>query len=326
MNKQFQLFLKAMSMGIAEVIPGVSGGTLAFITGIYERLLQSISQVISVASLKELRRGQFSSFWKRIDGSFLLTVVIGMVSGIAFGVVVVTTLLKRYPPVVWAFFFGLIIGSSIYIAKRIRHWEATKILGLICGAAFAWYLTSLPVYQGNTDLWFVFVSGAIAISALVLPGISGSFMLLILGMYLYIIDENLKGLFSAPDFRKLLVMFSFAAGALTGLVTVVRALNYLLNKYHEIMLAVLTGFMLGSLHKIWPWRNVIVWLNKNSMEITRGPLEPHIPFKVIQTQNVWPDNYEGSAMLLPSLLAMGIGLIVVFLIEYALEKTSGERT
>ncbi len=317
MKNKLQLFAKGISMGIAEVIPGVSGGTLAFITGIYEHLLESISAIFKMETIYQLRSRAFKNLWERIDGPFLLSLMLGMLTGVAIGVASVVSLLTKYPPVIWSFFFGLILGSVVYIGRRIKNWNIYKALGLLCGAGFAWYITGLPIQEAHSSMWYVFLSGAIAISALVLPGISGSFMLLIMGMYLYIIDENLKGFFQNPGVGKLVVIIVFTAGALTGLISVVRLLHYLLKKHHDLVLSILTGFMLGSLHKIWPWKNVVAWLNKDTHEIITGPIKQDVAYKIIQTQNVWPDAYTmSSPMLTTSIAALLIGVATVLGIEY----------
>ncbi|MEL6357968.1 MAG: DUF368 domain-containing protein, partial [Bacteroidota bacterium] len=174
MNFNLSLLLKGMAMGIAEAIPGVSGGTLAFITGIYERLLGAIKNVLDPAIFGILRREGIAAAWKRIDGGFLLQLVAGMAVGLVVATFTITELLERYPPAVWAFFFGLIIASAVYIGRQVSKWTATEIILFIVGTVIAYGLTVLNPLNGSSSLLMVFIAGAIAISALNLPGISGS--------------------------------------------------------------------------------------------------------------------------------------------------------
>ena len=219
MKNSFLLSLKGMAMGMAEVIPGVSGGTIAFITGIYEQLLNSIKS-FGPSLLGVWKEKGIKGVWEAINGNFLLTLLVGMAFGIVVGVFLISYLLDTYPPVVWAFFFGLIIASAIYVGRQIEQWKLAEILLLILGTSVAYFITVISPSSGSESLLFVFISGAIAISALILPGISGSFILLLMGMYSFIISETLKPALKtlAPD--KSLIMAVFALGCLAGLMTV----------------------------------------------------------------------------------------------------------
>lgn len=253
MRERIGIALKGMGMGMAEVVPGVSGGTIAFVTGIYERLLESITAV-GPDLLAAFRRGGVGAAWTAIQGPFLLNLLVGMALGLGVGVFAITYLIEAFPPVVWAFFFGLILASAWYIGRMVKPWSVTEAIALAAGFAVALAIVLGTPAQGSTSLLFVFVSGAIAISALLLPGVSGSFILLLLGMYSYVIP-NVKGLLSG-DAAALPVVAVFALGCLTGLVTFSRVLKWLFEKYPQPTLALLTGFMLGSLYKLWPWRVV----------------------------------------------------------------------
>ncbi len=311
----FLIALKGMAMGIAEVIPGVSGGTIAFITGIYERLLNVIKS-IGPDLLKEWKQDGFSGIWKAIDGNFIITLVAGMAVGVIVGVFGISHLLETYPVVLWAFFFGLIIASAIYIAKQVTNWRLLEIVLLIIGITVAYGITVISPVQGNEALWFVFISGAIAISALILPGISGSFILLLLGMYTFIVP-TVKQFLSTFDMASLSVVIVFGLGCLTGLALFSRVLSWTFKHYKNPTLALLTGFMLGSLNKIWPWRNPIEWLkDKQTGEYV---LNDEGLRKVLVEQNVSPSNYEAltgnEAMFVPAIIAAVVGFIAVFILE-----------
>lgn len=313
MKNTISTILKGMAMGTAEVIPGVSGGTIAFITGIYEKLLNTI-KAFGPGLIPVFKAEGFSGLWTKINGNFLVRLLGGMVMGIVFGVFAVSYLLEHYPPAVWAFFFGLIVASAIYIGKQIPKWQVGEIVLVIVGAVVAYGITAMAPANGSESLVFVFFAGLIAISALILPGISGSFILLIMGMYSYIISETLKPFLSTLDLEKGLVMVVFALGCLTGLMTVSRILSWTFKHYRSLTLATLTGFMIGSLNKIWPWRNPIDYLRDSSGEIIMKD-NTNIPKKVLYEANVLPANYEGEAMVIAVVILMIAGFASVFLLE-----------
>ena len=302
MIQKIQLALKGMAMGIAEVIPGVSGGTIAFLTGIYEQLLNSI-KAFGPTLITDFKEGGFAQIWKSIDGNFLSVLAIGMVTGLVVGVFGVTHLLENYPEFLWAFFFGLIISSTIYIGRQVAQWGIGEVVALLVGTVVAYYITVASPAQGNEALWFVFIAGAIAISALILPGISGSFMLLLMGMYSFIIP-TVKEALSTFETQSLIVVFVFGLGCLTGLMTFSRVLSWTFKNYRMKTLALLTGFMLGSLNKLWPWRNVI-----STRENSKGEIVPFIE------KSVFPANYDGDPQVVGVVVIMIIGFLSVFLIE-----------
>ncbi|MFT5166097.1 MAG: putative membrane protein [Saprospiraceae bacterium] len=311
MTEKIQVALKGMAMGIAEVIPGVSGGTIAFITGIYEKLLNSI-KAFGPELFPIFRKEGFAGIWKAIDGTFLLSLLFGMALGIVIGVFGVTHLLENYPPAIWAFFFGLIIGSVIYVGKQVERWDWKTIVLLIIGAVVAYSITVLTPAEGSTNLLFVFLCGMLAISALILPGISGSFILLMLGMYTYIVSDTLKVALKTFAMEKLMVMAVFALGCLTGLMSVSRLLSWTFKYYRSATLAVLTGFMIGSLNKIWPWRNAVEWLRDASGNII---MEEGLPKKILIEENVFPAGFDGAPLTMWVVLFAIIGFAVVFLLE-----------
>jgi putative membrane protein len=303
LTTRLKLALKGMAMGIAEVIPGVSGGTIAFITGIYEELINTIKQVLSPNWLGVLRKEGIAATWKAINGNFLVFLLGGMAFGVVVGVLGVTALLESYPELLWAFFFGLIVASAIYIGKQVEKWSAIEFVALLLGTVIAFYITVASPAQGSEALWFIFIAGAIAISALILPGISGSFMLLLMGMYTFIIP-TVKDALKTLNPESLVVLGVFGLGCLLGLATFSRVLSWTFKHYKNPTLALLTGFIVGSLNKIWPWRNVLSY-----RENSKGEQVPFIE------ESVLPANYEGDPMIIGVIVLMIIGFLTVFMIE-----------
>ncbi len=250
---------------MAEVVPGVSGGTIAFITGIYERLIFSIKS-IDLEFLKLVFSGKITAAWKKIDGNFLVFLLGGMLLGIVIGVFAITWLLEHHPLLIWGFFFGLILASVYVVGKDIDSWNAGSVIALLLGAGLVYYVTIAVPGSPTTALWFVFVCGAVAISALLLPGLSGSFVLLLLGMYTYIIPK-VKDILSG-DLSGLTVIIVFALGCLTGLLSFSRVLTWAFKNFKNITLAFLTGLMIGSLNKVWPWQKVLSLRTSTSGEET----------------------------------------------------------
>ena len=246
--------VKGACMGAADVIPGVSGGTIAFIMGIYDEFVGSLAS-INMEAVKLLFSGKFKAFWKHINGSFLLSLVIGIGISVVALAGIMQYLLANKPIQTWAFFFGLIVASSIFIIRGISGWKLREVLFLIFGVILGITICTLSPTQTPDGLWFIFLSGAIAICAMVLPGISGSFILLILGKYQYIMGV-ISDLVSGVDFgRNLLILCVFAIGAVIGILSFSKFLHWLLARWNKETLIVLAGFIIGSLVKVWPWSN-----------------------------------------------------------------------
>lgn len=247
--------VKGICMGAADVIPGVSGGTIAFMTGIYEELVGSINSINGEA-VKLLFSGKFKAFWKHINGNFLLSLVAGILISILSLAKLMTYLLTNHPIQTWAFFFGLIVASSIFILKGINGWKFKDIVMLILGIIIGIVVCTLTPTQTPDGLWFIFICGAIAICTMILPGISGSFILLILGKYEYMLGTITK--ITSGDGRLLdfAVILIFVVGALIGILAFSRFLHWLLARYHRATLLVLAGFIIGSLVKVWPWSDM----------------------------------------------------------------------
>jgi putative membrane protein len=246
--------IKGVCMGAADVIPGVSGGTIAFITGIYDQLVGSIAS-INAEAFRLLLQGRFKDFWRHINGGFLLSLIAGIGLSVITLAGLMQMLLTTYPIQTWAFFFGLIVASSIFILRGISGWHLREYLMVILGVLLGATVCTLSPTQTPDGLWFIFLSGAIAICAMILPGISGSFILLILGKYQYIMG-CISDLVSGTDVtRNLLILGVFAAGALVGIIGFSKLLHWLLARWNKEVLIVMAGFIIGSLVKIWPWGN-----------------------------------------------------------------------
>ena len=246
--------IKGACMGAADVIPGVSGGTIAFITGIYDQLVGSIAS-INAEAFRLLLQGRFKDFWRHINGGFLLSLIAGIGLSVITLAGLMQMLLTTYPIQTWAFFFGLIVASSIFILRGISGWHLREYLMVILGVLLGATVCTLSPTQTPDGLWFIFLSGAIAICAMILPGISGSFILLILGKYQYIMG-CISDLVSGTDVaRNLMVLGVFAVGALVGIIGFSKLLHWLLARWNKEVLIIIAGFIIGSLVKIWPWGN-----------------------------------------------------------------------
>ena len=254
LKKYLMVTLKGACMGAADVIPGVSGGTIAFIMGIYDEFVGSIAS-INAEAMKLLFKGQFKAFWKHINGTFLVSIVLGIGISVVLLAGLMQTLLTVYPIQTWAFFFGLIVASSIFILRGISGWKLREVLCLILGGVLGVTVCTLSPTQTPDALWFIFLSGAIAICAMILPGISGSFILLILGKYQYIMGA-ISGLVAGENFgQNLLILCVFLVGAVVGILGFSKFLHWLLARWNKETLIVLAGFIIGSLVKVWPWSN-----------------------------------------------------------------------
>jgi len=303
MNRSFKDYLlvtlKGIGMGAADVVPGVSGGTIAFITGIYQELIDSIKSV-NLRTLKLLFTGKIKQFWAEINGNFLVALILGIgisVLSLAKGL---EYLLNHQPILIWSFFFGLIVASAIYVAKDISQWNAGTFVFLVAGAIAAYFITITTPAEAHSNYGFVFLSGSIAICAMILPGISGSFILVLLGMYKYVLGAVSN--FDLP------VIIIFLLGAAIGIVLFSNLLSWLLKKYYTLTIATLAGFMVGSLNKVWPWKEVVeTFINRH------GEVKPLVE------QNVLPTNYEAITGHNPQMfVAIGlaiVGFALIFVIE-----------
>lgn len=286
------------------MIPGVSGGTIAFITGIYSELLHSIKS-IDLEALKLLFAFRLSQFWKKINGNFLLAVVGGILTSLLSLAKLMLFLLEHYPIKVWSFFFGLILISSPLILRNITRWRIPTGLSFVVGIVLAYIITVLSPTQTPEGLWFIFISGAIAICAMILPGISGAFILLLMGKYEFIMQSLLD--------MNLAVIIVFALGCVVGIITFSWVLTWILDNYHDLTIALLAGFMLGSLNKVWPWKEVIAFRIDSD-----GNQVPALD------RSIFPGEYMAKTgsdpMVFQAILFAALGIIIVLVIEKTAER------
>ncbi|VXC69630.1 Membrane protein [Pseudomonas sp. 8Z] len=299
MKKYFLLYAKGIAMGAADVVPGVSGGTIAFISGIYDELLRSISSVPEALML--LLRGRIKDAWQAANATFLLVLLSGIVTSILSLARLITYLLAHHPVPVWSFFFGLILVSVYLVGRDIGRWNWSRGLSFLLGLAFAYWITVAAPIQWGSDPLTLFCAGAIAICAMILPGISGSFILLLLGLYATVLGavKNLD----------LAVLAVFAAGCLVGLLSFARLLSWMLSHWRDLTLSFLTGLMLGSLNKVWPWKETISWRIDSKGE--QVPLLQHnlLPSQFVEISG------QDSQLLLAIFLAF-TGIFVVLALDW----------
>ncbi|WP_314791308.1 DUF368 domain-containing protein [Tannerella forsythia] len=305
MNRTFKdyalLTLKGIGMGAADVVPGVSGGTIAFIVGIYEELIDSIKS-INLTSLKMLCSLKFSRFWKAVNGNFLLAILSGIGLSVFSLAKLITYLLVQEPVLVWSFFFGLVLASIWFVSREVAQWNAKTVIAFAAGAVAAYAITITTPAETSNDLWFIFLCGAIAICAMILPGISGSFILVLLGKYFFIMD--------AVKSLRISVLLVFAGGSVIGISLFSRALSYALHRFHDITIAILSGFMLGSLNKVWPWKETIeTYIDRH------GVAKPLIETNILPDRQLWE--------------AIGLafaGFAIVYLLERLSLKNKKKKT
>lgn len=303
------LFLKGIAMGAADVVPGVSGGTIAFISGIYEELVATIHN-LNLKFFSIWKERGFLAAWEVYNLRFLLVLFGGVAISLFSLSKLIGWLLTNHPLLIWSFFFGLIVASILYIGKQIKPWNIKIILAILL-AGFGSYFITLAEPMASTDSnWFLFLSGFIAIIAMILPGISGAFILLLLGSYEVIIK-------TINDFREsifqgnwellgesLLKIVVFMLGAILGLKLFSGVLTWLFKNYKNITLAVLTGFMIGALNKVWPWKEVLSWrLNSDGDKV---------PFL---EESILPSEFMGDPQVFWAITSMIIGFLSIFILE-----------
>jgi putative membrane protein len=288
------LWLKGVCMGGADIIPGVSGGTIAFITGIYSQLVDAIRS-FDTLFVRRLLRLDLKGALAEVHARFLACLLFGILTAIVTMAGFMNFMLNNHPVEIWSLFFGLIAASIFVVGREIKPLNAVNMGFVLLGAVGSYLLVGMiPVSTPETPA-FIFLCGSIAICAMILPGISGAFLLLMLGKYEYV-TRTLKNPFLWDNF---VVIATFAAGAALGIVLFSRVLHFLLSRWHAATVSVLTGFMIGALRKVWPWKEVL------ESAVIRGKMH------VLRTQNVLPDGFTGEVALAVGLFAVGVLVVVV---------------
>jgi len=295
----FFITLKGLAMGAADVVPGVSGGTIAFISGIYEELITSINN-INLSLFKTLKKNGFQAFWKQLNGNFLVALFTGIFISVFSLAKGISWLLVNQPILLWSFFFGLVVASIFFVGKSLERWNMVAVIMLVLGAAIAYYITTLPPAENTESLPFLFFSGALAICAMILPGISGAFILVLLGSYKVILDAVHE-----KDFK---IVATVGLGAIFGILSFAKLLKWMFSHYKDLTLAVLAGFILGSLNKIWPWKKVLETKIFDDKEI------------IIKDQGISPFAFDGDNQLLFAIMLALVGFSLIFILEKLASK------
>jgi putative membrane protein len=308
---------KGMAMGAADVVPGVSGGTIAFISGIYEELIETINS-LDFGFFKTWKTNGFSKAWKKYNLSFLLALGAGVIVSILSLARLIIWLLEHHPIAVWAFFFGLVVASVLYVGVQVTQWRFATILALVLASAASYLITIGEPITTPDNNWFLFFAGFIAIIAMILPGISGAFILLLLGAYTNVmgivtqLGDGIIGTNTDLLLEASLKLLIFALGAVTGLKVFSKVLNWMFTHKKNLILAILTGFMIGALNKIWPWKKVLEYRINSSGE--------EIPFL---EQSILPNNFNGDPQVMNAVLFAVLGFLTIFLLErIAVKKDS----
>jgi putative membrane protein len=295
------LYLKGMLMGAADLVPGVSGGTIALITGIYKELLESINS-ISLSNLKLWKQQGLKSVWGKINGPFLIAIFGGILSSILLLSRLLEWLIENHPLVLWSFFFGLLIASIIYLFRAELSFSVLTLLYVCFGAVISFLVTQLNGGANQSNLWYLFLSGFIGISAMILPGLSGAYILVVMGVYQTVLSnlriaQDLIFNFDQTQFiNTASILGVFILGILVGIKVFAKFLSWLLNHYPQRSIAVLVGLMIGALHKVWPWQNTVADSVKESLAVL-------------------PHEYNGEPQILIVITWMLIGFGILFLIE-----------
>lgn len=304
MKNHIGIYLRGMAMGAADIVPGVSGGTVALITGIYDRLLAALANV-DLTLIRAVLRGQINDAWRHVDATFLLVLLLGIgtsILGLASGI---HWLMETYPLPLWAFFFGLVLASTrtLWLAEGLEM-TSKNIVAAVVGVAAALAVTSLPASAGSDSDIAFFFAGALAICAMILPGISGSFILLIIGMYSSVITA-LSGF-------ELVRLGLFASGCVVGLLLFTKVLHWLIDHHRTPMMALLTGFLLGSLNALWPWQRTVATI-----------VDRHGEERIVQSVPVLPTTFAdsiGDPMLALCLVTMFAGIVLVLMAHWIPER------
>ncbi len=296
-------------MGAADVVPGVSGGTIAFISGIYQELIDSINK-INLGALKTLKTSGIKAAWAAINGNFLAALILGIGISIFTFSKIITHLLEVQPILVWSFFFGLVLASIVFIWKEITHWKLRAIVTLLIGTVLSYYITIAEPVHSPDSFPYLFLSGFLAIIAMILPGVSGAFILLLMGSYATVIGtiNQLREGITQMNFeilgQALLKLFVFALGAILGLKLFSRVLTWMFAHHKNTTLALLIGFMIGSLNKIWPWKEVL-----ETRINSHGETVPFIE------KSILPQYFDGDPKIIGAIIMALAGFLLIFGLE-----------
>lgn len=301
--------LKGLAMGAADVVPGVSGGTIAFIAGIYEELISTIDK-LDISFFKFWKKNGFSNAAEEYNLKFLAALFLGVAISILSLAKLITYLLEEHPLLLWGFFFGLIVASIVYIGKQIKSYNLGVFIIGIAGIAISYYITIAEPLSAGASNWFIFLSGFIAIIAMILPGISGSFILLLLGSYAIVLGtvRNFVDGLIAMDFTAIkdaaIKLFLFMLGCIVGLKAFSKVLTYLFKNHQNLTLALLTGFMIGALNKVWPWKEILSYrTNSHGKQVA------------LLEKSILPQHFDGDPKIILVIALAIIGFLTIFLLE-----------
>ncbi|WP_396173585.1 DUF368 domain-containing protein [Flavobacterium sp.] len=314
----FLITLKGLAMGAADVVPGVSGGTIAFISGIYQELIDTINKV-DFSFFPSWKKNGFKIAWQQINGNFLLALLSGIAISILSFSKVITYLLETQPILVWSYFFGLVLASIYFVGQEITKFSLPTILSFTIGTVVSYYITIVEPVASPDSYPYLFLSGFIAIIAMILPGISGAFILVLMGSYSVVIGtinvfrEALVSFNTTLLLQSILKLGTFAIGAILGIKMFSKVLHWMFDHHRNTTMALLTGFMLGSLNKVWPWKKILS---------TR--IDSHGKEVAFMEKSILPQNFEGDNLLIVAICLMIAGFLTIFIVEKVGNKFSKE--
>jgi putative membrane protein len=340
-NRKFGDYIKiafsGFAMGVANVIPGVSGGTMAFLLGIYEELIESIRKLASIETFKDIFTFKIKKLFDTLPWRFLLALAIGVGIALVSCSKLFTYLVVEHPVLTFSFFFGLVAASVLAVLKKVKKWSSSRIVMLIIGAVIAYFVISIVPTETPNVWWISLLAGMVVICAMILPGISGSFLLLVLGQYKYVwgavatLSALGKGVSTEVFMKAFETVVMLGLGCVAGLGSFVHLLNYLFKKFHDLTVATLIGFMVGSLWKLWPWKVIMKYSVKTGKEILQVVAADIEPYKVagnkitvLMDKNILPPVYDKMFWFA---LGLGIaGFVLVFVMEYVADKMDTKQS
>ena len=294
-------------MGVADVIPGMSGGSVAFITGIYSEMVHALRSIDREA-FELVTKKRFHDCWTKINGNFLVALFAGIVTSLLTIARVITHLQTRYPILVWSFVFGLVLISALLVLRDIKKWNVGVVAAFFCGALASYGITLLSPVQTPASIWFIFLTGLLSVSALLIPGLSGAFILLLLGKYQYMVNALIS--------FNIVPILVFLGGCVVGLIGFSRFLTWTLDNYRNATVALLTGFMLGSLNKVWPWREVLEYVTNSRGDQVPAFDRSILPWHYFNITGKDPQVFQAILMM-----AISVFIVVLFVKIAARLKT-----